>query len=470
MKLTIATIAQVTAGRLAQGTPTATLTGVSTDSRTIAPGQLFVAIKGERFDGHQFVRNLTKAGGALVERWPLEAPPELPIVVVDDTVAAYGRLAAWWRRQMPARVIALTGSNGKTTTKDMLAHVLGALAPTVASLSSHNNHIGVPETLLRIRPEHAFAVVEIGTNHFGEVPALASLVEPDVALITNIGPSHLEAFGSEEGVAREKGRLLDYLRLDGLAVLHADDPWSRRLAVEANARVVTFGLSPAADWRASEIQEGDEEISFVVEPVGCRVTLPAVGRCHVSNCLAAMAIAVEMGVPPARAAERMRSFSLPKWRMQLRRIGSITLIADCYNANPASMEAAIGELARRPTSGRRVAVVGDMLELGKVAEEAHRRLGRRLAEAGVQLLCAVGQNALFAAQEAVTAGLPLGQVFWTLENTEAAEWLTRRLGEGDTVLVKGSRAMRLEEVADAVANWARSTMAPSRGPSVVATG
>ena len=470
MELTITQVVEATNGRLAQGRPDAPLTGVSTDSRTLAPGELFIAIRGERFDGHDFVPKLTKAGGAMVERWPLEVPPGLPVVVVDSTVAAYGRLAAWWRRRIPAVVVAITGSNGKTTTKEMLACLLGGLGPTVASLASHNNHIGVPETLLRIRPGDSFAVVEIGTNHFGEVPVLASLVEPEVALITNIGPSHLEAFGSEEGVAREKGRLLDFLRLGGLAVLHADDPWSRALAGRAAGRVATFGLSADADWRATDIEEGEAEVRFTLEPDGCRVVLPVAGRFQVSNCLAAMAVAAEMGMAPEAAAERLRSFRAPKWRMEVRRIGSVTLIADCYNANPASMAAALDELARRPTPGRRVAVVGDMLELGDVSDDAHRRLGRLVAEAGVELLCAIGEKALLAAQEAVGAGLPLEKVHWTLENADASRWLVERLGEGDTVLVKASRGMRLEEVAEAVAAWAQGTAVAAHQESVVAAG
>ncbi len=307
MELTIAQVIEATNGRLAQGRADATISGVSTDSRTLAPGELFVAIRGERFDGHDFVPRLTEAGGAVVEKWPLEAPPGLPVVVVDSTVAAYGRLAAWWRRRMPALVVAITGSNGKTTTKEMLACLLGGLGPTVAALASHNNHIGVPETLLRIRPGDSFAVVEIGTNHFGEVPALASIVEPEVALITNIGPSHLEAFGSEEGVAKEKGRLLDFLKIGGIAVLHADDPWSRRLADRAVGRVVTFGLSADADWRATDIEEGEAEVRFTLEPGGCRIVLPVAGRFQVSNCLAAMAVAAEMAWrrrPPPSVSDR----------------------------------------------------------------------------------------------------------------------------------------------------------------------
>lgn len=463
MKLCVADIVAATGGRLVQGMDAAPLTGVSTDTRTIARGEAFVAIRGERYDAHDYVGAAAERGaGALVaERWPLSRgplgwPAAGPVVLVNDSVRAYGQIAAWWRGRMPARVVGITGSNGKTTTKEMVACLLRALGPTVASEKNHNNHMGVPETLLRLRSEHRFAVVEMGSNHPGEIEYLAGLVRPDVAVITNIGPSHLEFFGSEHGVQKEKSAILKFLAPDGLAVFHAseNDLWSRRLASEHRDRMTTFGSCVGAVWRAATVRPGSTSVRFRLTRSPVSFFVPVVGEWQVDNCLAAIAVADELGLSLPEAAVRLRAFVAPDMRMCLRRVGGLTLIVDCYNANPASMRAAIGELVRRHAT-RRVAVLGDMLEQGPVAAAEHHAIGELIGSAPIDLLCAVGEHVAHVAAAAVRHGMAHEDVFWTPDAAEATAWLRERLHPADTLLIKGSRGVRLERVVDAVVAWAK---------------
>jgi len=475
MNLTVGGVLEATGGRLIQGSPDAPLFGVSTDSRSVGPRELFIALCGERFDGHQFVAAslAAGAGAVLVSRWPLggedgsagaspspAASSSAAVILVGDTLAAYGALASWWRKHLPARIVAISGSNGKTTTKDMTAHLLEAIGPTVRSEANHNNHIGVPETLLRIRPHHAFAVVEMGTNHPGELERLAAVATPNVAVITNVGPSHTEAFGSIRGVAAEKARILDFRAGPHLAVLHADDPWSRRIAARHKGPKTTFGLSADAVWRAEAVWAESDSIRFILAGRPKPFTVPVCGRHQVPNCLAAIAVADAMGLSPEQAAERFLTFRPPKWRMDFRRIGDLALIVDCYNANPASMKAAIEDLSRRAVPGRRVAMFGDMLELGRGSAAAHKRLGRLAAEAGFDVLCVVGQKAALVGQAALTHGMSADSVYWTEDRARAAEWLCARLLPNDTVLLKGSRGVKLEEAGEAIEAWARVHACP----------
>ena len=287
------------------------------------------------------------------------------------------------------------------------------------------------------------------TTRLQFVPALSA----DVAVITNIGPSHLEGFGTERGVAREKMYLLDTLSANALAVLHADDPWSQWIALHHRGRKATFGRAAEATLRASDDWANDDGIGFELADSGVRFAVPVCGSHQVSNCLAAVAVAAEMGIDARTAAERFASFAPLKWRMVVHRVREVTFILDCYNANPASVRGALAELARRQVAGRRVAVLGDMLELGHIAVEAHAAIGRLVVAEGIDLLCAVGELAEGVADAARGAGMPEGQVFWTVERGAAAQWLRERVEPGDAVLVKGSRGVRLEEVAEALDTW-----------------
>ena len=451
MEFTVEDVLEATGGELVQGAPTAPLTGVSTDSRSLEGGELFVAIAGERFDGHDYVEGALRAGGgaAVVSRWPLAAASHRPVVVVGDTVAAYGDIASWWAHQMPARVVTVTGSNGKTTVKEAIAHLLELLGPTVRSEGNHNNQIGVPETLLRLRPDHRFAVVEMGTSRPGELARLARLVVADAAAITNIGPAHLEAFVNERGVAREKLHLLDGLSASGLAVLHADDRWSQWIALRHRGRRATFGCSPDATWRASDAWDADDGIGFELAGSGVRFRVPLHGSHQVANCLAAVAVAAEMGLDAPTIAHRLRTLEPPRWRMTVQSVGDATFVLDCYNANPASMACAIDDLARR-AARQRAAVLGDMLELGEASDQAHRAMGERVAAAGIDVLCAVGERAALLAEAALEAGMAPERVLATTDRAAAVRWLDEWVAAGDAVLFKGSRGMQLEDVAGAL--------------------
>ena len=467
MELSVRDILDATGGTLAQGQAAAPLAGVSTDSRSIRGGEAFVAIRGDQFDGHRFAAAASKAGAGavVVSRWPLGEPVDAAAVVVADTTRAYGDIASWWAGQMPAKIVTITGSNGKTTVKEMVAHLLEVLGPTLRSEGNHNNHMGVPETLLRLEPHHRFAVVEMGTNHPGELEQIARLAAADAAVITNIGPSHLEAFGTERGVAREKMHLLDSLSANGLALLHADDPWSQWIALRHRGRKATFGLSSEATWRASDVRLADDGIVFEIAVCGTRFQVPVHGEHQVANCIAAVAAAAEMGLDSHAAAEQFRSFVPPKWRMAVRETGGVVFVVDCYNANPASTSAALHELARRQVARRRVAVLGDMLELGAMAPQAHADMGRLAAEVGVDLVCAVGEHSRGLARAARDAGMGDEDVLWTDDRATAAAWVRKRLGVGDAVLVKASRGVRLEDVAEALARWADAELPAAAEPA-----
>ena len=478
MDLTLADILAATGGRRVQGCERAALAGVSTDSRSVAAGDLSIANAGDRFDGPDSGAAAGRAGAeaALVRRVPAGCPAGLPVVVVGDTTVAYGRIAAWWRRRMPARVVGVTGSNGKTTTKDLLGRLLSRLGPTVASIANHNNHIGVPETLLRLRPEHRFAIVEMGSNHPGEIATLAELARPDVGVITNVGKSHLEFFGSLRGVQREKASLLDHLAPGGLAVLHADprDRHSRAIRDDFKGPTITFGSAADATWRADAVWPGDRSVEFVLSHTGHRFVVPVVGAWQVDNCLAAVAVAHQLGLGLPAAVAALATCEPPSLRMNVRRRGQLTLIVDCYNANPDSMRAALGELAHRRTRGRRVAVLGDMLELGRAADPEHQALGKLVAGGPADLLCAVGEQAARVARAAVRAGMPRDRVLWSRDAALAAPTLCEQLLPNDTVLVKGSRGLRLERVAEAIEAWATAApvaaAAAFAGPSLGAAG
>jgi UDP-N-acetylmuramoyl-tripeptide--D-alanyl-D-alanine ligase len=443
MRARLSEAAAATAGRLAGGD--AEFAGVSTDSRTLERGQLFVALRGERFDGHAFVEGAAARGaaGALVER-PLEAG--IPQVVVRDSLAALAALARAWRRRCHALVIGVGGSNGKTTTKELLAGILEGTGPTLATRGNLNNHIGVPLTLLRLTAAHRFAVIEMGANHPGEIAALAALAEPAIALVTNAGDEHLEGFGSLEGVARAEGEMYGALGADGIAVINADDPFSELWrSLSRGARVVRFGIEAPAEVRATTIQgrieAGSFVTGFVLEVAGeqARVRLGLAGRHNVSNALAAAAAAHAAGAAlPAIVAglERMRAVA---GRLELKPgPNGSWLIDDSYNANPSSVRAGIDVLCALP--GEHWLVLGEMAELGEATVASHAGVGDYARRSGITRLFALGE----AARHAVAAFGARGA--WYEDTARLADALGAGLDRGVTVLVKGSRVNRLERV------------------------
>jgi len=462
---TVGDLLAATGGERASGSGDADFSGIAIDSRAIEPDQLFVAVRGERHDGHRFaaavvesgVRGLVLARDALNDL-PLEAWREAGVtcVAVSDTTRALGALAAFHRRRWNGPVAAVTGSNGKTTTRAMMAAVLGRAGSTLATRGNFNNEIGLPLTLLRLRPEHRWAAVELGMNHFGEIARLARIAAPDIGVITNIGPAHLEGVGSLDGVRRAKGELIAEMPPGATAALNADDPHLVRLAGETDRPVLGFGRSESAAVRAEDEAPIPGGVGFtLVLPDGrAPVRLRAVGRFQVSNALAAAAAGHLAGLDAETVAAGLAETRPEKGRMvPLETRRGVRLIDDTYNANPASMAAAVQALTELAPPGRRVLVAGDMLELGPAAEALHREAGRRAAEAGVDRVLGSGPLSAALAAEAEAAGLPPDACFSGSPGA-VADRLMETLAPGDWVLVKGSRGMAMERILNLLREWA----------------
>jgi len=430
--------------------------GVSIDSRTVKEGELFIALKGDRFDGHDFVPDAIRRGawGALVERSALEeryaAMSGLTNVIpVEDTLVSLQEMALMHRKKYLIPVVGITGSNGKTTTKEMLASILLHKGPVLKNEGNLNNHIGVPLTLLKLNARHHAAIIEMGMSGLGEIATLARIAMPSVGVITNIGPAHLEFLGSIDTVARAKAELLQGLRSNGTAVLNGDDRYFETLRGKFSGRTLSFGLDAKADVRADGIRQGQDATDLVLHADGrsVKVRIRTAGRHNVYNALAAAAAAIALDQPLETVQYGLEDFRPVAMRSEIRDLKGITVIADCYNANPASMQAALEMLASLRRGDRKlIVVVGDMLELGEAGPEAHRAVGRSAAELGIDLLVTVGPLSVNAAEGALRAGMAKDQVVEAGTTTRAAAVLRERAHPGDTVLVKGSRGMKMEKI------------------------
>jgi UDP-N-acetylmuramoyl-tripeptide--D-alanyl-D-alanine ligase len=429
--------------------------GVSIDSRTIKKGELFVAIKGERFDGHDFVPEVIKNGawGALVDRSELETNYASlgglrNILAVEDTIFALQEMSQMHRKKFDIPVIGITGSNGKTTTKEMLASILKQRGAVLKNEGNLNNHIGVPLTLLKLEPRHKSAAVEMGMSALGEIDALARLVSPDVGVITNIGPAHLEFLGTMDIVAQAKAELLGNLKMGGIAVLNADDRYFTTLMDKYDGRVLSFGIENKADVSAAGIRQGKDFTDMTIEADDSRVNvrLPVVGKHNIYNALAAAAAATAVGMPLDAVKYGLEDFSPVAMRSELKQVKGRTVLADYYNANPGSMQAALETLISLRAGHKSVAVLGDMLELGNTATGAHRDIGRTVAHLGVDVLITIGSLAIHINEGALEEGMPKDQVVAAGSHTEAAALLRQRSKNGDIVLIKGSRGMKMEKI------------------------
>jgi UDP-N-acetylmuramoyl-tripeptide--D-alanyl-D-alanine ligase len=433
---------------------------VSTDSRSLREGELFVALRGPRFDAHDHVGEAFGRGawGAMVEEraWrdgkvnrQVSDFPGRAIISVGDTARALGDLAAWYRSRLDLKVIGITGSNGKTTTKEMTASIAGRRWKVHKTEGNFNNLIGLPLTVLGLDETHEVAVLEMGMNRRGEIRRLAQIARPDVGVVTNAGLAHLEHLGSIEAVAAAKGELIETLGPGATAVLNADDRRVAALAVSFPGRVITFGLGPGADFRALEIRGGEGGDSFTLSsPLGTRdISLPLPGEHNVRNALAAAAAAFALGAGLDVIGEGLAAVRPVPMRFALHSyLDGIRVVNDAYNANPDSMESALRSLKMMQSRGRHAAVLGDMLELGEESPGAHRRLGKEAAAASLDLLVAVGRFAEETVRGAVEAGLPRERIVVVPDCRGAAEALGAWLGPGDLVLLKGSRGVALEEV------------------------
>jgi len=454
--MTVDEIRRATRGRWCSEGIDVTAEGVSIDSRTAKPGDLFVAIRGERFDGHDFLGKASEAGciAALVDiegcqtglAGDLDRRFGAGMISVDDTVEALGMLAAEHRRLIGVTtVIAVTGSNGKTTTKRMIDHILTGRFAGSASPKSFNNNIGVPLTLLSVNRNDDYVVCEIGSNAPGEIRHLTRMVRPNIGVITSVGLTHLEKLGSLERVAAEKVSMLSMMGNDSLAVIWGDSYELNRAAKAYDGRTVRFGRSDQCELRLTDYWPDGPHCRFEVN--GCLdVELPLCGSHNALNALAAIAVAQRMGFDRAEAAAALADFPGVPMRLEWIQAGEVTVINDAYNANPSSLAAA-GDVLSGAPAGRRVLVAGDMLELGDDAEELHRSTGRRLASAGVDLLIGVGTLGRYIAIGAEVDDIDC-RSFETLEDLSAE--IVALLQPGDTVLVKGSRAMGMERLVETI--------------------
>jgi UDP-N-acetylmuramoyl-tripeptide--D-alanyl-D-alanine ligase len=454
-------IVRATQGALVTGDLGVSVTGVSIDSRSIGVGEAFFAIRGHRLDGHAFLGDAAARGAAcfVVHALPDSIPPTVPVILVEETTRALGQLAAAYRARFTLPVAAVTGSNGKTTTKEMIASVFSTRWRTLKPEGSFNNQWGVPLTLLELTPEHEALVVEVGANQPGEIAYLAGLARPTVAAVTIVAGAHTEFFGSLDGVRQEKAALVRAVGADGHVALNADDPRVLGMAGETAAHVVTYGRSATAQVRAEgDVVDDGSGVAFTLATGGRRtsVRLAFAGVHNVTNALAAAAVGVAVGLDLDAIAAGLERARPVKGRCVWREAGAVWLLDDTYNAaSLESVRAAYAAVAARARTGRLVVVLGDMLELGDATERAHRAIGRDAATLGADVFVGMGRASAAAVDEARAAGVPETYATTTFEDTVAH--LLKRVVAGDVVLVKGSRGMRMERVADAlVARLART--------------
>lgn len=440
-------------GELINGSPGLVISRICTDSREVLPGDLFIALSGDRFDGHEFVSQAAQKGACAVLMNRSKPRPEVPgcaVILVEDTRRALGSIAAAYRREFALPVCAVCGSNGKTTTKELIASVLQRKLRTLRSEGSFNNDIGVPLTLLGLESSHRAAVLEAGTNHPGELRPLLEMMVPGYAVLTNIGREHLEFFGDLAGVATEEGTVAEVLPPEGVLFLNADDVWTPQVALRTRARVVRVGHGPEACWRASRLRVDSDGVRFRVEgpaeSYSMEYRINLLGSHQVTNALFAIALGCELGVPPEEIQAGLLECRPASMRLQTTESRGVRILNDAYNANADSMAAALRTLLDLPCRGRRVAVLGDMAELGASAQEAHEEVGRRVATMGVGQLFAVGKMASVMGRSAREAGLNRVLEFADVESAGSA--LKNFVKPGDLVLVKASRSSRLERVAE----------------------
>ncbi len=446
-------IAEACGAEIRPPTGEASVRNICTDSRRALPGDLFFAICGEHHDGHDFLDEVAAKKAAAVVIEQKKAPARLPacgVLVVDDTRAALGKLAAAYRAQFELPIVGVAGSNGKTTTKELLASVLRQRIPTLASEASFNNEIGVPLTLLGLEKSHRAAVLEAGTNHPGELAPLVMMMRPKIGVLTNIGREHLEFFGDLDGVVREEGWLAELLPADGTLVVAGDNEWTWKIVRRTRAKIVRVGIGGNNDWRAERIRLDKNGATFRIETrrekFGGEYRVNLLGRHQVVNALFAVAVGEELGLGRTEIQRGLAECKPPKMRLQYWEANGVRVLDDCYNANADSMEAALETLRDLPLHGRRVAVLGDMGELGAHSAAAHEEVGRRAAEFKIGQLFAVGKMAPVIGRAAREAGLMRVIEFDSVE--AAMNAVKNFVKAGDVVLVKASRALRLERITE----------------------
>jgi len=451
-QVSAATVVEATGGVLIQGDPYTPFAGVSTDSRTLRPGELFVALRGEHFDGHRFLPEAIQRGargGVIEQETGHTVDTTVVIIKVRDTLQALGDLAQWWRKRHPIPLVAVVGSNGKTTTKEMAAEILGRKYTVMKNTGNLNNLIGLPLSLLQMSPQDRVAILEMGMNRKGEILRLTQIAAPDRGILTNIGPAHLEGLGSVEGVMEAKGELVEGMVARGVLIFNADDPRVAALSTGFQGDKLSFGIQNTAHWQATDIRTlNTGTVSFQLKgPAGTTpVSLNLMGRHQAYNALAAAAAASSLGIGMEDIKEGLEAVHPPPMRMELVTLGKgIMIINDAYNANPHSMESALRAL-QEVKGERKIAVLGDMWELGDHAPQAHQELGRMVKENKIDLLFLLGRFAPRVAQGAQEAGMDPRAITIGKDHREVGLRLARTLKKGDWVLIKASRIMRMEEI------------------------
>ena len=442
-------VARYSEGRLTAGDPAATVATVCTDSRTLKAGDLFIPLRGEKFDAHDFVAEAAKRGAAaaIVERVPEGLPQGFGVIIVADTLRALQRLAAEYRRSLSLQAVGITGSNGKTSTKDFTAGVLAGHFEVAKTEGNLNNHIGVPLTLLRARGSDQVGIFEMGMNHVGEIAPLAAMVAPDVAIVTNVGIAHIEFMGTREAIAQEKGMLIEALNPSGTVILTAEDEFSESLAKRTKADAIFVGLG-RGEVQATDLRAFSTGTRFTLHAHGhsAAAELPVPGEHMVRNALLAVAAGLVFGLSLDECAEGLAKAQLTKGRLELKLIRGIQFLNDAYNSNPDSATAALRTLATMPAAGRRIAVLGYMGELGVETERGHRLVGEAAAREHIDCLIGVGAEAAWTVETAWRGGV--AKTVRAADTDEATRLLRDFARPGDVVLIKGSRSARMERIVE----------------------
>jgi len=457
--LSIQQIRQITAGKALSQIPLEApkIKAVCTDTRRMESSSLFVAIKGDNFDGTKFLPQAAAGGAvaALVESIPTNAQPNMYLLQVPNARYAMGKLATHVRKQMKAKVIAVGGSNGKTSTKNLIDAALHHKLRGTISPKSFNNDIGVPTTIFAADPTQDYLVLEMGTNHIGELKPLSDMAQPDIAVITNIAAEHLEGLGDLMGVRQEESSIISGLNPAGLLVVNGDDPDLLEAVTPYRGKRITFGFKRTNDLFATDIHTDENGTRFQLNGSVRTVFVPLLGKHTATNALAAIACARRLGLNEADIVESLATAHGPEMRLQLHTIGRVTILNDAYNANPASMKAALETLLDLTCTGRKIAILGDMRELGASSERYHKEMGQYVGAMNLDALYCVGPSAELIANEAKLAGFA-GPIAHYDDSTTAATKIPAKLHAGDLVLLKGSRTIRLESIAQALASAAGS--------------
>ena len=442
-KLTLGMVTEFTQGELFDGKASTPVDGFSIDTRTLKQGNLFVALKGENTDGHRYVEAARKAGAvaAMVSRDQVgDIRVALPKIAVSDPLGGLQITAARYRKLLPIRTVAITGSNGKTSTKELVANVLSQKFQITKTEGNLNNHIGVPLSLLQLRGGDEIGILEIGINHVGEIEPLVEMVQPTAGIITNIGSAHIEFFKDESEIAREKGVLAEKVPSDGVVILNRDNmPWSDQIASRTKAKILWFGFDRSANFRAERVMLHERGSDFQLVGPDSRIDINFLwpGQHQIYNALSAAALGWWFGL------------NLLQIRMQMVKVGNdVCIWNDAYNANPQSMQAALAAFQTVQSKGRKIAVLGEMRELGAFSERAHLAVGAAAARARCDMLVTVGKDGMWMAKGALDAGMGMHQVEQFVSTQEAGRWLKQNAKPGDVLLLKGSRGNKLETVLD----------------------